>query len=275
MLTALTILAAVFWAFVAAVGFSYLARAAATGRRLPPPGPREGLGAAIRELGLTLVTALLWPVGWLPWRVGRRYGEGAPVLLVPGVGLTWSAAIPLAIYLRGRRRNPVAPMSYAPLLGSPARAAGRIAERIRFLASTADGGRVDVVAMGEAGLALALARRDDPALPVGAVITVGAPTRAPRMGVFLPGGMARYGGEPGELEGLPAPDLAVRSDGDNWVLPDESAPAEGVATRSWDRDGHLGTWYAARTWHAVRDTLDAAAGSAAVPDADRAAETDP
>jgi hypothetical protein len=268
LLTALTILSATFWALAAGVGFTYLTRAAITGRRWPPREPTagagvraSGLGAAIKELGLLLLTLALWPVGLLPWRLGRRHGEGTPVLVIPGVGLTWAAALPWTIFLHGRRPNPVAPMSY-PLLAPPARAAVRIAERVRLLAGTADDGRVDVVAMGEAGLGLRLALAQDPALPVGTAITVGAPTRAPRMGVFLPGGMARYGATPEELEGLPGLDLVVRSVGDAVVLPDESHPGDGGEVCSWQAEGHLGTWYAARTWAAALAALDGGAVTA-------------
>lgn len=261
LLTALTILSATFWALAAAVGFTYLTRAAITGRRWPPCEPpagvrASGLGAAIKELGLLLVTIALWPVGLLPWRFGQWSGEGTPVLVIPGVGLTWAAALPWTLFLHGRRPNPVAPMSY-PRLVSPSRAAVHIAERIRLLAASAGAGRVDVVAMGEAGLGLRLAMAQDPALPVGTAITVAAPTRAPRMGVFLPGAMARYGTDPEELEGLPGPDLAVRSEGDALVLPDESLPAGGGPVCSWQTDGHLGTWYAARTWSAALAALEA------------------
>ena len=257
-------LTALFWALVAAVTFTYLARAVVVGRRWVEPeaggaGPAATtLGSGCRELVLAGLTLLAWPVGLVPNRLFSQPGRGDPILLVPGALMTWSACLPLRWYLKARLPNPVAQVSCAPLFGSPVRMAARLGDRIRTLARVSEGGRVHVIALGEGGLATLIAQRDDPALPVGQVVTVAAPAAAPAAGsrvgrVFLPGGASRYDGIG---DSLPSPTLAIRSEGDNLVLPDESWPdaaPEDVLTLA--THGHLSTWYSPRTWQAALDAL--------------------
>ncbi len=253
------VLSALFWALLAVVLWTYATRAVVVRQRLVPPAEpgrcpvAATLGAAAREFVLAGLTLLAWPVGLVPIRVFSQAGAGDPVVLVPGAGMTWTACLPLRWYLRSRIPNPIVQLSHVPWWGPPERAAARLADRIHTLGRISTTARVHVVAMGEGGLAVLLAMKADPSLPVGSVITVGAPFSPPRFGsVFLPGGPDRY---PVGRESLPAPSLAIRSAGDNLVFPDESRPPEGSDAVTLASDGHLSLWYSPRTWQRVREAL--------------------
>jgi hypothetical protein len=248
------------WALFAAVAFTYGVRAVVSGARLPAPDPAQpggalaqALGAACRELVLTALTALAWPVGLVPARLFGVRGTAAPILLVPGACMTWTSCLPLRAFLRRQLPNSIAHVSCRPLAAPPERVATFLADRIRVLSSLADGAPVHVIGLGEGGLAALLAIGRDPTLPVGRVVTVATPRRAAAMGVFLPGGMARYHG----LDGAPLarPTLAVGSAGDNLVSDDESRPPEGTATLELVVDGHLSCWYSPRVWRAALAAL--------------------
>lgn len=248
------------WAFAAVVVFTYGARAVVTGERLPAAGPggsasprAQALGAVARELVWAALTVGAWPLGLVPPRLLHAQGVGSPVLLVPGAAMTWAACLPLASWLRRKLPNPIAMLSAVPLTASPARRVAMLADRIRTLSALADGAPVHVVGLGEGGLALLLAAGHDESLPLGTAITVATPLRRPRMGIFLPGGSARYDGL--ERAALATPDLAIRSAGDNLVMPDESAPAGEVRQLSMAADGHLSCWYSPRTWGAIAHLL--------------------
>lgn len=259
MRTLLWVLTALFWGLLVAVLWTYTTRAVVVRQRLVPPAEpgrcpvAATFGAIAREFVLAGLTLLAWPVGLLPIRVFSQAGRGDPILVVPGALMTWTACLPLRWYLRSRIPNPIVPLSHMPLWGPPDRAAARLADRIHTLARLSSGGRVHVIAMGEAGLATLLAMNADPQLPVGSVVTVGAPFAPPRFGsVFLPGGTRRY---PFEEGSVPAPTRAIRSAGDNLVLPDESRPPEGTDTVTLASDGHLSTWYSPRTWQLAKEAL--------------------
>ena len=250
----------VLWSYALAVGFTYGARAVVTGDRIPPPDRSEAggaraqaLGAAARELVVSALTVAIWPLGLIPPRLQRRRGDGAPILIVPGATMTWTACLPLATWLARRLDNPIAVVSCTPLFGPPERVASFLTDRIHTLSGVADGAPVHVIGLGEGGLSLRLAAGLDETLPIGKLVTVAAPTMPPRMGVFLPGGTARYKGL-GQVA-LAHPDLGVRSDGDNLVMPGESNLPEGCAELILPTDGHLSTWYSPRTWREVLQIL--------------------
>ncbi len=261
--TVLWLLSALFWALLAIVLWTYLTRAVVVGQRWVPVA-QEGrspvaatLGAVARELVFGALTLAAWPVGLVPIRIFSQAGRGDPILVVPGALMTWSAGLPLRWFLRARVANPVVLLSHSPWWGPPEQAAERLADRIHTLARLSDTGRVHVIAMGEAGLAALLARRADPALPLASLVTVATPFRPPRLGsVFLPGGPRRY---PIDPDSLPTPDRAIRSAGDNLVLPDESLPPEGTDTITFASAGHLSTWYSPRTWQRALEALDLSA----------------
>ncbi len=265
------LLCALFWAPVAGVLFTYGVRAAVARRRWPEagPGPRPGpravvVGAVVREVALAGATALAWPLGVVPSRLVASPGIGAAVLVVPGAAMTWPACLPLALWLRRRVDNPVHVVSGSVLLRPPPRVAGRLAATIRALARSS-GGAVHVIALGEGGLAALRARRDDPDLPLERLVTVATPFRAPRMGVFLPGAMARYEEAPAAL----APDHAVRSEGDNVVMSDESTPPPDTPTTTLWALGHLSTWYSPACWDPALEALGLGRASAAPEGQDR------
>ena len=246
----------VLWGYALAVGFTYGARAVVTGDRVPPPdravaaGARsQACGAAARELVVSALTAAVWAFGLVPPRLQMRRGEGSPILIVPGATMTWTACLPLAKWLERRLENPIAVVSCTPLLGPPQRVASFLSDRIHTLSGVADGAPVHVIGLGEGGLSLRVARGLDETLPIGKLVTVAAPTTPPRMGVFLPGGTARYKGL-GQVP-LARPDLGIRSDGDNLVMPGESNLPDGCEELILPTDGHLSTWYSPHTWRAI------------------------
>ena len=73
------------------------------------------------------------------------------------------------------------------------------------------------------------------------------------MGVFLPGGIARYEGL--DVSILARPALAVRSEGDAVVFPEESRPDGEGETLTLHLEGHLSCWISPRTWRAAALTL--------------------
>ncbi len=258
------VLSALFWVLVLAVGFTYGVRAVISGQRLPPPSPRNpagpraaGLGAWIRETVLTLLTVAAWPVGVLPAAWVSDKGRGRTVLLVPGAWMTWTSCLPFHLWLRARRRDPVAMASYGPLGSAPRSAAGRLSARIRDVAE-ASGSDVAVVALGDAGRAAMRALELDPELPCDCLVTVCTPLRRPRLGVLLPGGAQRYDRdeEGNDLPWSRLPDLVIRSEGDNLVMADESLPDGSCPVRSLSSAGHLSCWYSPWTWRLALDAID-------------------
>jgi len=254
------------WSYALAVGFTYAARALVTGDRVPSPDRdarggawAQAIGAATRELVVSALTLVAWPLGLVPPRLQWRRGNGSPILIVPGTSMTWTACVPLASWLGRRLDNPIAVVSSTPLFGPPDRVAAFLADRIRTLSGVADGAPVHVIGLGEGGLSLRLAAGLEDDLPVGKLITIAAPTTPPRMGVFLPGDTDRYRGL-GQLP-LATPDLGIRSGGDNLVMPGESNLPEGCDELLLATDGHLSTWYSPRTWSAVRHMLDTPNGA--------------
>ncbi len=255
-----TALVLLLWALAAGVAFTYGVRAAVTGQRRPPADPdapgghlAQALGAYCRELVVTALLLALWPLGLIPTRLFSRTGDGSPILLVPGSGMTWTACIPLSMWLTRQVSNPLCLVSCTPLRAPPERVAAFLADRIRTVSMVADNAPVHVIALGDGALATLLAAGRDPDLAVGKIVTVAAPLRPSRMGVFLPGGVARYGGL--EASELATPALAVRSLGDNVVMPDESAPAEGTPTMTLQTEGHLSSWISPRCWRAAAALL--------------------
>ncbi len=245
-----------FWALFAAVVFTYGVRAVTAGERLPAPDPTQtggrlaqAVGAACREFVLAGLTTLAWPVGLVPPRLFAARGRGAPILLVPGAGMTWTACVPLGAFLRRQLPCPVAYVSHRPLGAPPERVAAMLADRIRILSSVADDEPVHVIGLGEGGLAALLAAGRDASLPVGHIVTIASPRTAAAVGVFLPGGMARFHGLADAT--LAAPALAVRSAGDNLVSDHESLPPEGTPTLDLAVAGHLGCWYSPLVWRAA------------------------
>ena len=257
-----TALALLLWALAAAVLFTYGVRAAVTSARLPPadpdaPGTRtaQAVGAFCRELVITVGLLALWPFGLIPPRLFSRSGTGAPVLIVPGSAMTWTACVPLSMWLTRQIPNPLCVVSCTPLRASPERVAVFLADRIRTVSMVADNLPVHVIALGDGGLATLLAAGRDPTLPVGKIVTVAAPLRRARMGVFLPGGSARYAGL--EEAPLARPALAVRSEGDNVAFPDETRTDDDQDTLTLHLEGHLSCWINPRSWRAATLALAA------------------
>jgi hypothetical protein len=256
----LCVLSWLFWGLLTAVLFTYLTRAVVVGRRTVPVARDDGsravatVGAFAREFVLAALTLASWPLGLVPIRIFSAEGRGTPIVLIPGALMTWTACLPLRWFLRARVDNPVVLLGYTPLWGSPVRAAERLGDRIRTLARLAPEGQVHLIAFGEGGLAALGAMAADPELPVARLVTIATPFVAPRMGrVFLPGGAERYPADPTDL---PAPSRAIRSAGDNLVLPDESQPPEGTDTVTFASDGHLSTWYSPQAWQRALEALE-------------------
>jgi len=259
--TLVNAMALILWALAATVLFTYGVRAVVTGERLPPADPdargsrlAQAAGAFCRELVITAGLLALWPLGLIPTRLFSRTGEGSPILLVPGSAMTWTACIPLTMWLTRQLPNPLCVVSCNPLWAPPERVAAFLADRVRTLSMVADGAPVHVVAFGDGALAMLLAAGRDPSLPVGKIVTVAAPRKAARMGVFFPGGAARHAGL--DTASLAHPALAVRSEGDNVVFPDETAVAEHHGgTMTLSTEGHLSTWISPRSWRAAARVL--------------------
>lgn len=255
-----TALVLLLWALAAVVAFTYGVRAAITGHRRPPADPdapgghlAQAAGAYCRELVITAGLLALWPLGLIPTRLFSRTGDGSPILLVPGSTMTWTACLPLSLWLTRQLPNPLCVVSCTPLRAPPERMAAFLADRIRTVSMVADNAPVHVIALGDGALATLLAAGRDPSLAVGKIITVAAPLRSTRMGVFLPGGTARYAGL--EEAQLATPALAVRSLGDNVVMPEESQPADDTPTLILHTEGHLSCWISPRSWRAAADLL--------------------
>lgn len=251
-----TALALLLWALVASVLFTYGVRAVVTGERLPPadpdaPGGRlaQAAGAFCRELLVTAGCVALWPLGLIPTRLFSRQGEGSPILLVPGSAMTWTACIPLSLWLTRQLPNPICVVSCNPLWAPPERVAALLADRVRTVSMVADDAQVHVIGFGDGALAMRLALGRDATLPVGKLVTVAAPARRARMAVFLPGGAARHAGL--EEAALARPALVVRSAGDNVVFADETATVAADATMTLATEGHLSTWISPRCWRAA------------------------
>jgi hypothetical protein len=261
-----TALSLLLWALAAAVLFTYGVRAVVTGERLPPADPdarggrlAQAVGAFCRELLVTAGLLAMWPLGLIPTRLFSRPGEGSPILLVPGSAMTWTACIPLSLWLTRQLPNPLCVVSCNPLWAPPERVAAILADRVRTVSMVADDAPVHVIGFGDGGLAMRLAVGRDVTLPVGKLVTIAAPVRPARMGVFLPGGADRHAGL--AEAPLARPDLAVRSEGDNVVFADESTPTLAGATMTLATEGHLSAWISPRSWRAaariLADTPDA------------------
>ncbi len=255
-----TALALLLWALAAAVSFTYGVRAVVTGERLPPADPdarggrlAQAVGAYCRELLVTAGLLALWPLGLIPTRLFSRPGQGSPILLVPGSAMTWTACIPLSLWLSRQLPNPLCVVSCNPLWAPPERVAAVLADRVRTVSMVADDAPVHVIGFGDGALAIQLAAGRDATLPLGRLVTVAAPVRPARMGVFLPGGAARHSGI--EEAPLARPVLAVRSAGDNVVFADETASGEADATMTLATEGHLSTWISPRSWRAAARVL--------------------
>lgn len=224
-------------------------------------GARE-LAVATREACARVLFLLTTPLSWGPEPLPAP-SRRPPVLLVPGHRAHRAAFAFLRVFLARRGWDATYAVSLPwrtetlPELG---RAVGR---EVEALCRATGAERVDVVAQGTGGLAVAwYLRHLDGAARVRRLVTLGTPWAGSRTAVFDRGrAPIELSYRSPLLDGLAPPAVAtfaIVAGDDPIVVPTESAAPDGATVVRLDGAGHVEMLLNARVFRAVQVGLEAA-----------------
>jgi triacylglycerol esterase/lipase EstA (alpha/beta hydrolase family) len=227
---------------------------------------RSLLSLYTREALARVFVLLMAPFGHAdraPVRWGPPTAEPqVPVLLIPGYGTNRSALWFLCQYLASHGWTWIWPVNHARRFRPLEEHAALLAEQVQQLKSISGAPKVDLIGFSMGGLIAGwyLARLGGD-VHVRRLVTIGAPWRGTRLGVFSRTRLGRemlWGSHSlDELVPPPVPTVCIWSPDDPIVVPARSAAAEGAQQVCVDLAGHLEMLFSGRVFRAVRSALSA------------------
>ena len=216
-----------------------------------------------RDTVIRFIFLVIRPYGWLPSRPSARStteGKRLPVLVVVGPGLNTASAIPLRLFLRKRDWHWL--WSVRVRGSSIAQQAQEVEKNVARLLNETQTTKIDIVAHGAAGLAVAwYIRHSKHAICVRRLVTLSTPWNGTRMAVF--GGWSKQLGELlpdahslDELQELSTPTFSIWSQDDPLIVPSSSASPQWAHAVGIDGIGHFEMLVSPRALRAVQAALN-------------------